>query len=72
VAEGIGGEELQRVLRHERVHVAQMARLGIVRFLLAYVREYARHRLRGLPASQAYRRISFEEEAFAAEAEETV
>lgn len=57
----------ERLLRHERVHVTQMCRLGIVRFLIVYVWEYLRNRLRGLSADEAYRRISFEKEAFAAE-----
>lgn len=57
----------ERLLRHEQVHVAQMCRLGILRFLALYVWEYLRNRFRGLPGDEAYRRISFEKEAFAAE-----
>jgi muconolactone delta-isomerase len=67
VAPGIAGEALERLLRHEQIHVEQMARLGIVRFLWRYVREYAANRMRGFSAAEAYRRISFEVEAFAAE-----
>ncbi|SRR5581483_1528786 len=55
--------EYDRILRHERVHVEQMARLGIVRFLFRYLREYLAHRRAGLPPDEAYRRISFEQEA---------
>lgn len=61
--------ELERLLRHELVHVAQVARLGLLRFLVSYVREYASLRRKGLPAGEAYRAISFEREAFAAESD---
>ncbi len=55
------------VLRHEMVHVVQMARLGLVVFLARYLGEYLRNRLRGMGHDGAYRAISFEIEAFAAE-----
>lgn len=61
--------ELEILLRHELAHVAQVARLGLLRFLVSYVREYVALRRRGLPASEAYRAISFEVEAFAAESD---
>ena len=56
-----------RLISHELAHVAQFAREGAARFLLRYVREYARGRRRGLSHAAAYRAISFEEEAAAAE-----
>jgi Domain of unknown function (DUF4157) len=56
-----------RLIAHELAHVAQFSREGAARFLLRYVREYARGRRRGLSHSAAYRAISFEEEAAAAE-----
>ena len=52
-----------RLLRHEEVHVRQYQQRGALRFLLAYVGEYLRWRLRGYPHWSAYRRISFEIEA---------
>lgn len=67
IASGVQGEVRERLLRHERVHVDQMCRLGTPRFLFRYVREYLANRLHGLNADAAYRRISFEVEAFAAE-----
>jgi len=67
VASGIEGEALERLLRHERVHVVQMQQAGIVRFLWRYAIEYVRNRARGMNAHDAYRMISFEAEAFAAE-----
>jgi len=55
------------LIAHELAHVAQFSREGAALFLLCYVREYARGRRRGLSHSAAYRAISFEEEAAAAE-----
>jgi diguanylate cyclase (GGDEF)-like protein len=60
---------LGRILRHELIHVRQVARLGAVRFLALYLLEYLRHRRAGLGHHAAYRAVSFEEEAFAGEDE---
>ena len=59
--------EVERIVRHELAHVRQVNRLGLIRFLWQYAREYVRHRRSGLTSSEAYRRISFEVEAHAAE-----
>lgn len=67
---GVAG--MGRLLRHELVHVRQIERLGVVRFYSTYVREYLRNRRSGSSPSEAYRRISLEIEAFAAEEEESV
>jgi len=55
-------------MQHELTHVRQMHERGIVRFLARYAYEYAAGRARGLAHGAAYRNISFEREAFAAEA----
>jgi hypothetical protein len=55
------------ILRHEITHVNQYRRHGFVPFLYRYAFEYVRNRLSGLNAASAYARISFEQEAFAAE-----
>lgn len=55
------------LLHHELVHVRQMRELGLLRFVWRYVREYFRNRLAGMSSDDAYRNISFEREAFAAE-----
>lgn len=68
----IEGKDVEGILRHELVHVAQIARLGIVRFYWIWIREYLGHRSSGLSAAEAYRRISLEIEAFAAEREEPI
>ena len=67
-----GIADLRRLLLHELQHVRQIERLGVVGFYTRYLREYAAHRWRGLPPEAAYRRISLEIEAFAAEQEESV
>ena len=69
VAEGYATDAL---LRHELVHVRQAGGLGVLRFLLRYAAEYVRNRRRGMAHDDAYRAISFEVEAFAAEGGQTV
>jgi len=54
----------KRLLRHELVHVRQFEQQGFVRFLLEYVANYLRWRLRGYPHRGAYRRIPHEIEAY--------
>jgi len=64
IAEGYATDAL---LRHELVHVRQAGELGVIRFLWRYAAEYVRNRRRGMTHDAAYRAISFEAEAFAAE-----
>src|SRR5574342_1131134 len=63
IAEG----HIEPLLRHELVHVRQIARLGFFRFYWRYAAEYISLRRRGLSSADAYRNISFEAEALAAE-----
>lgn len=63
LADELAGAERERVLAHERVHVEQIERVGFLRFCLRYLREYVRNRWAGMPPHEAYRRISFEQEA---------
>ena len=58
---------VSRLLRHELVHVAQVNRLGLLRFLILYVAEFLRHFWRVRSIHRAYHLISFEIEAYAAE-----
>lgn len=53
------------LLRHEIVHVRQVRRLGWWRFYSHYLWEYFRHRCSGMEGEAAYRKISFEQEAYA-------
>jgi hypothetical protein len=62
-------EELEALLRHEIAHVRQVARLGLIRFLVLYARDYLRLRRSGLSPHQAYASIPFEVEAASAERE---
>lgn len=57
----------QLVLSHEAIHTAQLLELGILPFYLIYFAEWL-FRLCQDPRT-AYRRISFEREAYAHEAE---
>lgn len=60
-------ERISETLRHELVHVRQVANLGLSRFLFRYVREYLSLRRKGFGHEAAYRAISFEQEAFGEE-----
>jgi hypothetical protein len=68
----IEGPNVEAILRHELVHVRQIQRLGLFRFYGGYLREYVANRRRGMPPAEAYRRITMEEEAFAAEGAENL
>jgi hypothetical protein len=67
VAADVAEQHLEQLLRHELVHVQQIARLGALRFYWRYLAEFVALRRRGLSAAEAYRNISFEMEALAAE-----
>jgi hypothetical protein len=58
---------IEQVLAHELVHVGQVRRDGLLRFLFVYVRDYTRNRRSGMPPAAAYRAIPYEIEAWAAE-----
>jgi hypothetical protein len=60
-------EAVEALLRHELTHVRQIGRLGIARFYWRYAFEFVGNLLRGMSPDAAYRDISFEREAFAAE-----
>ena len=67
IAAAVKPDQLERFVRHELEHVRQIGRLGIFVFYWRYVVEYIRHRRSGLAHHGAYRAISFETEARAAE-----
>lgn len=58
---------LERLMRHELAHVRQVNRHGLVVFLIRYVAEFVRLLWRHRSFDEAYRNISFEVEARAAE-----
>lgn len=59
----LAGGERERVVAHELAHVAQIGRVGLLRFYGGYVIEYLANRRKGMTPHEAYRRISFEQEA---------
>jgi hypothetical protein len=65
-------EYLTRLLRHELAHVRQVNRHGLIRFLWLYATEFVRHLMRERSAQRAYRAVSFEIEAEAAEGVEAL
>jgi hypothetical protein len=67
LAPGLAEEQLERFVRHELAHVRQIARHGLLGFYWRYIVEYVRNRRRGMSSGEAYRSISFEMEALAAE-----
>lgn len=52
-----------RLRKHERTHVEQYRRDGVVKFLCKYLYEYFKYRLQGMSHNQAYLNISYEKEA---------
>jgi hypothetical protein len=54
----------QRVLNHERIHLAQQKELLVLPFMLWYGLEYLFHYLKLLHKYKAYRKIRFEKECF--------
>ena len=60
---------VERLLRHELVHVRQVQRLGLVRFYWRYLYEFGFHLARVRSINKAYNLISFEQEAVRAEHE---
>ncbi len=67
VAADVAAHHLERLIRHELAHVKQIANHGLLTFYWRYLVEYVRNRRKGLSSSAAYREISFEKEALAAE-----
>jgi hypothetical protein len=58
-----GHEHDRGLIAHELVHVRQWRELGATRFLVRYLRAYARGRWRGLGHQGAYEAIPLEAEA---------
>lgn len=61
------GDDMAIALRHELVHVRQVRRHGVIAFYCRWLSEYFANRFRGVSSHEAYRRISFEREAFSEE-----
>ena len=52
------------VVNHENIHLEQIRRTGVARFYVRYLVEYVGGRTSGLTHDEAYRNISFEQEAY--------
>lgn len=52
------------LVNHEKIHLQQIRRDGVGRFYYRYVREYLTLRRLGLTHHEAYRGISYEQEAY--------
>lgn len=52
------------IMNHEKIHLSQQKELLIIPFYLIYFFEYILHRLSMKNHDQAYRKISFEQEAY--------
>lgn len=59
--------DVERLLRHELVHVAQVNRYTLPLFLLIYAAQFLRQLVRHRSFDAAYRAIPLEVEAYAAE-----
>lgn len=55
------------MLNHEKIHLRQQRELWVLPFYVLYLMEYTISRLKGRTHNEAYRQISFEQEAFAHE-----
>ena len=53
------------LLNHERIHLRQQLEMGLLPFYVWYLAEFLVHWLRCGNVQRAYRRISFEREAYA-------
>jgi len=56
--------ENKQVMNHERIHVRQVLELFVVPFYLLYVAEFLIRRCSSKSKYEAYRKISFEQEAY--------
>ena len=54
----------QQIMNHERIHVRQVLELFIVPFYLLYLTEFLIRRISSKSKYEAYRKISFEQEAY--------
>lgn len=58
------------LIMHERIHLRQQAELLVIFFYLWYLTEYLLYRFQGKSHFEAYRKISFEKEAYTNETEQ--
>ena len=54
----------EKIDNHERIHIEQIKRDGVLMFYARYFYEYFRFRRKGLSHDLAYHAISYEQEAY--------
>lgn len=54
----------EHLRNHERIHVEQIERDGVLRFYSQYLLEYLSLRMKKMSHDEAYRNISYEKEAY--------
>lgn len=54
----------QVLINHELIHVEQIKNHGMLKFYFLYLKEYVVLRFKGKKHNEAYKAISFEEEAY--------
>lgn len=52
------------LLNHEKIHIQQIKKIGVVYFYFDYIYQYVTLRFKGLNHNQAYFNISYEKEAY--------
>lgn len=52
------------IVNHERIHVDQIKKIGILKFYFDYIKQYLNLRLSGNTHYNAYMGISYEKEAY--------
>lgn len=57
-------DPLEKIIKHENVHLHQIKRDGVGTFYKRYLMEYFKNRFSGMDHDQAYRNISYEREAY--------
>ncbi len=61
------GVPTEKVKKHEFVHIAQIQKLGVMKFYASYLWFYLRNRISGLNSFDAYMANPYEIEAYAKE-----
>jgi len=60
----VRGEGSEKMINHEKIHLAQQKELWIVGFYILYLLDWALNLAKGMTKKEAYRNIIFEKEAY--------
>jgi hypothetical protein len=60
----VKGEGSEKMINHERIHLAQQKELWILGFYVLYLLDWALNLAKGMSKKEAYRNIIFEKEAY--------